>query len=216
MDAFVTFDSPAAWALALLVGYLLGSLPFGLWISRLRGVDIMSVGSGNPGMTNVWRTLGWKPAIPVALLDTLKGVFAAWAGALLTGSALWALLAGIAAVLGHSFSFWIRFKGGKSVLTAFGVFLFLSPVASLLAFAVWIFVMAVSGYVSLSSMLAAVALPLLVVWKSHAAGTESAESALTPVFWAALLVAIFILIRHRANIGRLVRGEEPKFRGKAS
>ena len=102
-------DSIAGHVTALAAGYLLGSLPFALWISRARGVNILEVGSGNPGMTNVWRALGWKPALPVALLDTLKGALAAWAGAALTGSPLWALLAGLAAVLGHSFSFWIGF-----------------------------------------------------------------------------------------------------------
>jgi acyl phosphate:glycerol-3-phosphate acyltransferase len=196
-------------ALALLAGYILGSLPFALWISRARGVDILKVGSGNPGMTNVWRTLGWKPALPVAALDTAKGAAAAWAGLTLTASPLWSLLAGIAAVLGHSFSFWIGFKGGKSVLTAFGVFLFLSPLASLGAFLVWVVVMSLFRYVSLASILAALVLPLLVFLET------SAGHAVSPVFWAALPVCAFIVIRHRANIGRLARGQEPKFRGKA-
>jgi glycerol-3-phosphate acyltransferase PlsY len=193
---------------ALLAGYLLGSLPFGLWISRARGVDILAVGSGNPGMTNVWRALGWKPGLTVALLDTLKGLLAAWAGMLLTGSPLWALLAGIAAVLGHSFSFWIGFRGGKSVLTTFGVFIFLSPLASLGALLIWGFTMALFRYVSLASLCAALALPLLVLVEKG--GTSS------PVFWAACAIALFIIIRHRANIGRLLRGTEPKFRGKTS
>lgn len=197
---------------ALLAGYLLGSLPFALWIARARGVDILKVGSGNPGMTNVWRTLGWKPALPVALLDALKGAAAAWLGFLITGSPLWALLAGLAAVLGHSFSFWIRFKGGKSVLTAFGVFLYLSPLASLAALAVWALVMFLFRYISLASIIAAAALPVLVAIEAR--GGRAATFA-TPAFWAAVPVGLFIIIRHRANIGRLLRGEEPKFRGKA-
>jgi len=193
---------------ALVAGYLLGALPFALWVSRARGVDILKVGSGNPGMTNVWRTLGWKPALPVALLDTAKGALAAWLGLVLTGAPLWALLAGIAAVLGHSYSFWIGFKGGKSVLTAFGVFLFLSPLASLGAFAAWTLVMFLFRYISLASILAALSLPALVALE---AGTTA-----TPVFWAAVPVCAFVVIRHRANIGRLLRGTEPQFRGKAS
>lgn len=213
MDAITPTGSSFACSLALFLGYVLGSLPFGLWISRMRGVDILSVGSGNPGMTNVWRTLGWKPALPVAVLDTLKGALAAWVGLALTGSGLWALLAGIAAVLGHSFSFWIAFKGGKSVLTAFGVFLFLSPAASLGAFALWIAVMALFRYVSLASMAAAVALPVLVAVE---AGASESWGRGMPVFWASVVVAAFIVFRHRANIGRLLRGQEPKFRGKAS
>jgi glycerol-3-phosphate acyltransferase PlsY len=197
--------------LALVAGYLLGSLPFALWISRLHGVDILAVGSGNPGMTNVWRTLGWKPALPVAVLDTLKGAVAAWIGGTLTGgSVVWALAAGIAAVLGHSFSFWIGFKGGKGVLTAFGVFLALAPVASLLVFLLWALVMIVTRYVSLASILAAAALPALIFAESPAPGYAS------PVFWAALFVGLFVVVRHRSNIGRLARGTEPKFRGKAS
>jgi glycerol-3-phosphate acyltransferase PlsY len=198
--------------LAIVAGYLLGSLPFALWISRARGVNILEVGSGNPGMTNVWRTLGWKPALPVALLDTFKGAAAAWLGHLLTGSPLWALLAGLAAVLGHSFSFWIRFKGGKSVLTTFGVFLYLSPLASLGALATWVLVMFLFRYISLASILAALSLPLLIAIDDY---DLDLYHDLTPAFWAALPVSLFIVLRHRANIGRLLRGEEPKFRGKS-
>ncbi len=205
--------STLANILALLTGYLLGSLPFALWISRARGVNILEVGSGNPGMTNVWRTLGWKPALPVALLDTLKGSAAAWAGLALTGSPLWALLAGIAAVLGHSFSFWIGFKGGKSVLTAFGVFLFLSPGASLIAFALWALVMLLFRYISLASIVAALALPLLIAIESY---EFDLYRDLTPAFWASIPVCLFVVVRHRSNIGRLLRGQEPKFRGRAS
>jgi glycerol-3-phosphate acyltransferase PlsY len=208
LTGFAVVAPVAAHVAALIAGYLLGSLPFALWISRARGVDILSVGSGNPGMTNVWRTLGWKPALPVALLDTLKGFAAASIGLALTGTVLWSLLAGISAVLGHSFSFWIRFKGGKSVLTAFGVFLFLSPLASLGALLIWSAVMGLFGIVSLASILAALALPLLVALEDRGGSS--------PVLWAAAAVSVFIVARHRANIGRLLRGTEPKFRGKAS
>jgi glycerol-3-phosphate acyltransferase PlsY len=194
--------------LAILAGYLLGSLPFALWVARARGVNILAVGSGNPGMTNVWRTLGWKPALPVALLDALKGTTAAWLGYHLTGSLLWALLAGLAAVLGHSFSFWIRFKGGKSVLTAFGVFLYLSPLASLGALAVWALVMFLFRYISLASIVAAASLPAFVALEARGG------RAMSPAFWAAVPVGLFVIVRHRANIGRLLRGTEPKFRGK--
>jgi glycerol-3-phosphate acyltransferase PlsY len=203
-------STPSAAFLALLAGYLLGSLPFALWVSRLYGVDILKVGSGNPGMTNVWRTLGWKPALPVAILDIAKGGAATWAGGTITHSILWALLAGVAAVLGHSFSFWIGFRGGKSVLTAFGVFLYLAPIASLIAFIAWILVMAVTRWVSLSSILAALALPALIYAESPGSGFRS------PVFWAAVPVCAFVVIRHRSNIGRLLKGTEPRFRGKSS
>ena len=207
-------STPSAAFLALLAGYLLGALPFALWVSRLYGVDILKVGSGNPGMTNVWRTLGWKPALPVALLDIAKGAVATWVGGTLTHSILWALLAGIAAVLGHSFSFWIGFKGGKSVLTAFGVFLYLVPIASLIAFIVWAVAMALTRWVSLASILAAIALPLLIYLESASTGTGSGFG--SPVFWASIPVCGFVVIRHRSNIARLLKGTEPKFRGKAS
>jgi glycerol-3-phosphate acyltransferase PlsY len=205
-------STPSAAFLALLAGYILGALPFALWVSRLRGVDILAVGSGNPGMTNVWRTLGWKPALPVAVLDIAKGAVATWLGGTLTHSILWALLAGIAAVLGHSFSFWIGFKGGKSVLTAFGVFLYLVPVASFIAFIVWVSVMGATRWVSLSSILAAIALPVLIYLEAPSSGTGSGLT--SPVFWAAVPVCVFVVIRHRSNILRLVKGTEPKFRGK--
>ena len=206
-------STPSAAFLALLAGYILGSLPFALWVSRLYGVNILRVGSGNPGMTNVWRTLGWKPALPVALLDIAKGAVATWLGGTLTHSILWALLAGVAAVLGHSFSFWIGFKGGKSVLTAFGVFLYLVPVASLIVFIVWILTMVVTRWVSLSSILAALALPVIIYFEAESSSAGSGIR--SPVFWASVPVCAFVVIRHRSNIGRLVRGTEPKFRGKA-
>jgi acyl phosphate:glycerol-3-phosphate acyltransferase len=203
-------QSPWLAVAALAAGYLLGSLPFALWISRARGVNILAVGSGNPGMTNVWRTLGWKPGFAVALLDAAKGVSAAWLGGLLTGSGLWALAAGITAVLGHSFSFWIGFKGGKGVLTGFGVFLFLSPLASLGALLVWAAFMGVFRYVSLASIAAAVVLPPFIALEAPR------DRPFTAVFWAALPVCLFVVYRHRANIGRLLRGSEPKFRGKSA
>jgi glycerol-3-phosphate acyltransferase PlsY len=203
----------SSWApmLALMFGYLLGALPFALWISRLNGVDILKVGSGNPGMTNVWRTLGWKPALPVAILDALKGSVATWLGGTLTGgSVYWALAAGVAAVLGHSFSFWIGFKGGKSVLTGFGVFLALVPVQSLMAFLLWGITMLLFRYVSLASIVAAVALPPLVYAGAPGPGYTF------PVFWVALPVSLFVIYRHRSNLARLAKGTEPKFRGKSS
>jgi glycerol-3-phosphate acyltransferase PlsY len=203
-------DSWTAMA-ALFLGYLLGSLPFALWVSRLHGVDILKMGSGNPGMTNVWRTLGWKPALPVAILDALKGAVAAWLGSwLMGGSTVWALAAGVAAVLGHSFSFWIGFRGGKSVLTGFGVFLALVPVESLLAFAIWGLTMAFTRYVSLSSVVAAVALPVLIFVAAPPPGYAS------PIFWVAAPLSLFVIVRHRSNLARLAKGTEPKFQGKAS
>jgi glycerol-3-phosphate acyltransferase PlsY len=197
---------------ALALGYFLGAIPTALWVCRVFfKLDITSVGSGNPGMTNVWRVLGWKPALPVALIDAAKGSLAAWLGAALMGSPTWGMWAGVAAVLGHSFSFWAGFKGGKGVLTALGVFLYLSPVATLAAFAVWSVVMAASRIVSLSSVVAASLLPVSIYLESGWRG----RPALSSVFWASLLVGLFVIIRHRSNLIRLLQGTEPRFQGKS-
>lgn len=194
-------------------GYLLGSFPTAIFICRVFfRIDITRVGSGNPGMTNVWRTLGWKPALPVALLDAAKGFFAAWIALHWTHSVGWALLGGVAAVLGHSFSFFTRFKGGKGVLTGFGVFLYLSPIASLSCLALWGIVLSWSRFVSLGSMAAAVMLPVLIFCESRWHG----QPGVTSVFWAALVICAFVIARHRSNLVRLMQGTEPRFQGKAS
>ncbi len=200
------------FALTLGTAYLLGSIPSALWICRIFfHVDITKVGSGNPGMTNVWRALGWKPALPVVVADAAKGFLSAYLGLLWTHSILWALLAGIAAVVGHLFPLFARFKGGKGVLTAFGAFLFLSPIASLSSLTVWILMLLLFRIVSVSSMSAAITLPLFVFFESLWHGNPG----INPVFWAALVVAVFVLIRHRANFSRLLNGTEPRFQGKA-
>jgi acyl phosphate:glycerol-3-phosphate acyltransferase len=203
-----------AWPtpIALIAGYLLGSIPTAIWISRfVFGVDILQVGSKNPGMTNVWRTLGWKPALPVAILDAAKGSLAALIG-LYLGKKVGAehglaLSAGVAAVLGHSFSFLAKFRGGKSVLTAFGIFLALTPSASLIALAAWALVMWRSRVVSLASLTAAIVLPPLVYLESRYMGRSGAGL----LFQVAFLVGVWVIVRHRANIVRLLKGTEPRF-----
>jgi glycerol-3-phosphate acyltransferase PlsY len=163
-------------------------------------------------MTNVLRTLGWKPALPVALLDAGKGFFATWLGLLLSGSALGALSAGVAAVLGHSFTVFARFRGGKGVLTGFGIFLFLTPASALAGFAVWGMVVAATRYVSLGSIAAAVVLPVGIFLESRYRG----ENTLMPVLAAAILVSAFVLYRHRSNMGRLLNGTESKIGRKSA
>ncbi len=198
--------------LALGTGYLLGSVPNAVWVCRLFHVDITRVGSGNPGMTNVWRTLGWKPALPVAVLDAAKGFFSAWLGLALTHSLVWSLLAGLAAVLGHSFSVFVKFKGGKGVLTGFGVFLYLSPIASLSCLALWGIVLGLGRIVSLASLSSAVMLPICIFLESRWHGGRGTTS----VFWTALVICVFVIVRHRGNVARLLNGTEPRFQGKAS
>jgi acyl phosphate:glycerol-3-phosphate acyltransferase len=198
---------------AMAIGYVLGSIPSALWICRIfHQVDITQIGSKNPGMTNVWRTLGWKPALPVAVIDALKGTLAALIG-LRMGRSIGApeglaLVAGVSAVLGHSLSFLAHFKGGKSVLTAFGVFLAISPVASLSALAIWGLVMWRFRIVSLSSLSAAAVLPPCIALESLWHG----RTWLSPLIFVSLAVSAFVVWRHRGNIKRLLQGTEHRFK----
>lgn len=199
-------------AMALTAAYFLGSVPSAAWIARIfHGVDITKVGSGNPGMTNVYRTLGWKPALPVALLDAGKGYAAACLGLFLTGSLPWALAAGVMAVLGHSYTCFASFQGGKGVLTGFGVFLYFVPLSALAGLAACAIVVAKTRYVSLGSITAAVVMPLGILLEARYRGDGSLYSVLA----VATLVCAFVLIRHRANMARLVRGTENKIGSKA-
>ncbi|ADU51221.1 acyl-phosphate glycerol-3-phosphate acyltransferase [Thermaerobacter marianensis DSM 12885] len=183
----------------LLLAYLLGSLPFGLWLVKAtRGVDIRRYGSGNIGTTNVLRVAGPRVAALVLLADAAKG----WLPVVLARVAALgepaAVLAGVAAMAGHSWSVWLGGKGGKGVATGLGVLLGLDYRAALAAFVVWIVVVAASRYSSLGSMAAAVSVPLwMALWQAPAAHLAFAVAA-----------AVVVVVRHRANIGRLLRGEE--------
>ena len=195
--------------LSWVAAYFLGSLPFASWIAKVfYRVDITKVGSCNPGMTNVWRTLGWKPALPVVLLDAGKGYLAAWLALAITGSLNWALVAGLLAVLGHSFTVFASFKGGKGVLTGFGVFLYFVPVGALAGLAAWTAVVALTRYVSLGSIVAAIVMPSTIYLQSRLRGDQE----LLPILTVACLVCAFVLFRHRANMSRLLKGTETKIR----
>lgn len=191
------------WALVLLA-YLLGATPTSYLAGRLVfGIDLRDHGSGNLGATNVFRVLGWKAAAPVGLLDVAKGwfpaaMFPAWDGA---ATPEWALAYGAAAIVGHVFSLYVRFKGGKGVATSAGVFIALAPLAALVAALAWLAVVAVTRIVSAGSLAAAVALPVAV----HYTGEPR------PTLWLAIGLALFVLYAHRSNIGRLIRGEENRF-----
>jgi glycerol-3-phosphate acyltransferase PlsY len=193
--------------LAILASYLLGATPTSYIAGKLgRGIDLREHGSKNLGATNVYRILGWKYAIPVALFDIAKGAipvlfFARWAGA---AEHSWLPVAvGGAAVLGHMFSPYVSFKGGKGVATAAGMFLALAPVAVLLAIVVWGICLWLTGYVSLSSIIAVLTVPLSI-------------SLLQPhspyVFWASVALVALIIFAHRRNIRRLFEGTENRFR----
>jgi acyl phosphate:glycerol-3-phosphate acyltransferase len=188
--------------LLILTGYVLGSLPWGYWLPRmLRGVDIRTVGSQSTGAANVWRTLGFKIALGVAVLDIGKGLAAALLGTWLGGE-LVGVLAGVAALFGHWRPLFIGFRrGGKIVATTGGVALALMPLATLAAGVVWVCMFLATRYTSVASMTAAATLPLFAV----------AFGASAPViaFAAGAAVAIFVL--HRTNIARLLSRSENRF-----
>jgi glycerol-3-phosphate acyltransferase PlsY len=198
--------------LGLVLAYVAGSIPAAYIAGKVtRGIDLRQHGSGNLGATNVYRVLGAPIAIAVLVFDAAKGaVPVLWFPRLLSpnaagaGSApLWAVAFGIAAIVGHVRPIFLLWKGGgKGVATAAGVFGALAHVAILIALAVWLAVLVVSGYMSLASLAGAAVLPFAV------AITRGVRS---PVFVVSVLVAAFVFWTHRANIGRLRRGEEPRF-----
>lgn len=192
------------WPIWMGLAYLLGAMPTSYLVGRLaRGIDLREHGSKNLGATNVYRLLGWRWAVPVGLVDILKGVvpvavFAPWA----QGPAWLPVTLGIAAVLGHVFSPYVRFRGGKGVATAAGVFLALAPVAVLLALPVWALCVWLTGYVSLGSIVTAGVFPVWVrLTRPDAPYT----------FAASLALALLIIFSHRANIRRLLAGTENRF-----
>ena len=200
-------------ALALALSYVSGSLPFAWLAGKATGVDLRQQGSGNLGATNVFRVLGWKIGLAVFLADALKGALPVLLlPPRITSQmdpTLWAIACGVAAIAGHVRPLFLRFrKGGKGVATAAGVFFALAPVPMLVTFAVFVAVVLASGYVSLGSLLSAIVLPALLLW------TQGLRS---PLFIVSIVIATFVFWTHRANIGRLRRGEEHRFgkRGRA-
>lgn len=193
------------FALLIVGGYLLGSLPFGAWVARLKGVDITQVGSGNIGATNVVRTLGWGPGLVVFALDVAKGwgpSFAAFLLAPIAGMEPMdqAICAGIAAVMGHTFSPFLKFKGGKGVATALGAVLGASPLIAGVGFGTFLLVLGVSRYVSLSSV---VAVSVVIVF--------AFAFRYPPVFTGVVTaICLYVIVKHRANMARLRTGTEPK------
>ncbi len=189
--------------LLLLAAYLLGAIPTSYIAGKLgRGIDLREHGSKNLGATNVYRILGWKYAIPVALIDIAKGAVPVLYFA--PSEVMWLPFAmGGAAVLGHMFSPFVRFKGGKGVATAAGMFLALAPLSVLIALGIWGLCLWLTGYVSLSSIIAVLSVPVSV-------------RLLQPhdwyMFWAAVALVALIVFAHRRNIARLRAGTENRFR----
>jgi len=188
-------------ALTWLFSYLLGSIPFGMLLARMRRVDLREHGSGNIGATNVARTLGKTAGVITLLGDCGKGYLAGWvAGQVLETE--WAVgVAALMAFLGHVFSIFLKFKGGKGIATGLGIYLYLMPLAALSAIAVFIGVMAVTRYVSASSILAAMSVP----WFGWYLGVPA------PFVYVGVVAGVISIVRHRENIQRLVQGTESKF-----
>ena len=192
-------------AAMLILAYLLGATPTSYVAGRLgRGIDLRQHGSHNLGATNVYRVLGWRYAIPVGLIDVAKGIVpVAILGPWSNGPAWFTVALGIAAVLGHMFSPYVRFRGGKGVATTAGVFLALAPLAVLISLAIWGATLWLSGYVSVGSLTVAVLFPL---WVRLTAPGEPYT------LGAAIVLALLLVYTHRANIRRLREGTENRFR----
>jgi len=198
-----------SYVVTALAAYLLGSIPTGYLVAKAKGIDIRSVGSGNIGATNVFRILGKGAGIFVLLADAAKGLFAVWLGSeFLTpwsspesAIEIHGVVAGISAILGHNYTCWLKFKGGKGIATTAGVLIALTPMAFLVVLAVFILVFAVSRYISLASITAAFCLPF-AVWVLKG----------TPIMIGVMAaLGALAIYKHKANIGRLLSGTENRF-----
>ncbi len=191
------------FGLSLLAAYLIGAVPVSYLAARfLAGIDLRQQGSGNLGATNLYRVLGLKYAVPVALLDVLKGAGPVLALSSFAGANVWyAMGIGAAAIVGHVFPVYLKFKGGKGVATAAGVVLAVAPLALSVSVGVWLVLLLSTGIMSVASIMAAVAFPIAV---------RILEPANTPAFVAGVVISGFIVWTHRTNIRRLVNGTEPR------
>jgi len=190
-------------AVLLVVAYLAGSIPTSYLAGRLAGVDLRRLGSGNLGGTNVYRVLGWKAAVPVVAVDIAKGLvptwlFPSWDGSALTGLAL---AYGLCAIAGHIWPVFLKFRGGKGVATSGGVLLALAPVALLVGGLLWAGMVMVTRIVSLASLTAATAIPIIAYLVDAPWPTVAFSAGLAALVW----------YTHRDNLGRLRRGEELRF-----
>ena len=198
----VSFSGLSLYAIAALLGYALGSVPFGLLLTRAAGLgDVRNIGSGNIGATNVLRTGNKRRAAGTRLLDVLKGTVAALLGAM--AGPVFAMLAGFGAFIGHLYPIWLNFKGGKGVATYLGVLLGLAWQGALVFAAIWLAMAAIFRYSSLSALVAAAIVPPALYMLDH--------EQLAILF---SLMSIVVIVKHRANITRLLAGTESKIGGK--
>jgi glycerol-3-phosphate acyltransferase PlsY len=205
-EAPVTWVGGGWWT--VLLAYVIGATPFGFLAGKLKGIDIRQHGSGNIGATNVLRTLGKPVGITVLILDILKGLCPVLIARSVAGpeGTLVAIFAAIAAILGHNYTFWLGFKGGKGIATSAGAIAPLIPAPFLVAVVLWIAGFAISRYVSVASILSAVSLPVTAAILMMREGQWD-----LPLFVFALFLSIMATWRHRTNIQRLMKGEENRF-----
>ena len=197
--------------------YLIGSIPAGYIAGRIAGIDIRTVGSGNIGATNVTRFLGKRYGYPVFIVDFLKGfaavgmsiMIAKRAQPVLIPSELFGVVGAVACVLGHSFPVWLGFKGGKGVAASAGALFGLMPFVALIAVAVWLIIFYLTRYVSVASMTAALAVPVTILTMMFLGQTGG-----TALLYFSICLAAVVIVRHRSNLSRLVRGTEPRFKRK--
>ena len=204
-----------AWLLAVVAGYLPGSVPAGFIAGRMKGIDLRKVGSGNIGATNALRNLGNGIGVAVLFFDALKGLLPCLffpsllldlfpEGSFPAEETL-SLLVGFSALLGHNYTCWLGFKGGKGIATSAGVVGYLAPIPFAFCLGSWILIFVVTRYVFLASIVAAVSLPIAVV-----AWPQEEASRFGPLFWIFFFLGVMALWKHRSNIQRFNQGAEPK------
>ena len=192
----------------LVLGYVMGALPNGVWIGKyFKNIDIREHGSKNSGATNAYRVLGPRYGIMVLIADALKGFLPPFLASRFGVSGNMLLVIGVLAIVGHSLSFFLNFKGGKGVATSLGVFLFLIPNVTLALLIIFILVVYFTRYISLGSIIAAAALPILTAFSPIRNNVGR-----TPLIIMTLLIGAFVIWRHRTNITRLMNGTENKFK----
>lgn len=188
---------------AYALGHVFGSVPSGLWlVQALHGIDIREYGSKNIGTTNVYRTVGAKTAVLVLLADMLKGIFAIMALGCWVQNPVLNVICGLGAFMGHSYSLFLGFKGGKGVATGLGLLVYLMPAVSAMAFGVWLVLVLLTRYVSLGSIVAALLTPVFAWYLAMP----------LPYLIFAAICGLFVVIRHKDNINRLLAGTESKIK----
>ena len=192
-----------SYIIVILCSYIIGSIPSGLILGKtFWNVDLREHGSKNIGATNAWRTLGKLPGFIVFVADLLKGMVGVYLGMLLVGTSTAMIIGGIVAIIGHSLSLFLKFKGGKGVATGLGVIIMLMPTVSAIVFIIWLVIVMISKYVSLASIIAAICVPIFAFILGM------------PFEFVAfgVVAALFVIYRHKSNIGRLMNGTENKIK----